>query len=213
MVVGGGHGIGRAAATRLSAEGASVVVADLDLDAAHAVAAECRRRGPAAVDVECDLTEPSSVTAAVDAATERFGRLDVLVNAAGGDREHPTFSDTADDTWHLLIELNLTGVVRCIRAALPHLVTAPDGASVVMIGSINGMTALGSEPYSAAKAGLQNLTANLAAQYARRGVRFNLIAPGCGQPTGRARSAGSVVPPRPDRGTRRYRRSHRLSRL
>lgn len=177
LVVGGGHGIGRATATRLSAEGASVAVADVDVDAANLVASECRRRGPA-LAVPCDVTDGGSVASAVDAVTERFGRLDVLAHTAGGDARHGGFADTGDDTWDRLVDLNLTGVVRCIRAALPHLLAAPTGGSVVTIGSVNGLVPFGSEPYSAAKAGLQNLTANLATQYGRHGVRFNLVAPG-----------------------------------
>lgn len=177
LVVGGGHGIGRATAARLSAEGASVVLADLDVDAASVVATECQGGG-AAMAVPCDITDAGSVVSAVDAAVERFGRLDVLVHTAGGDTSHGRFPDTPDVTWDRLLDLNLTGVVRCIRAALPHLLAAPAGGSVVTIGSVNGLVPYGSEPYSAAKAGLQNLTANLATQYGRRGVRFNLVAPG-----------------------------------
>lgn len=177
LVVGGGHGIGRATVARLSTEGASIVVADLDGEAAEAAAEACRRLG-AAEAVACDVTDAASVDSAVGTAVARFGRLDVLVVSAGGDGTHGTFADTADEIWHSLVDLNLTGVVRCIRAALPHLLTAPDGGAVVTIGSINGLTPFGSEPYSAAKAGLQNLTANLATTYARQGVRFNLVAPG-----------------------------------
>ncbi|MBO0828369.1 MAG: SDR family oxidoreductase [Streptosporangiales bacterium] len=177
LVVGGGHGIGRATAARLSAEGASVVVADVDVDAATVVATECGHRGPA-LAVACDVTDAASVASAVDAGVERFGRLDVLAHTAGGDATHGRFADTADGAWDRLVDLNLTGVARCIRAALPHLLAAPAGGSVVAIGSVNGLVPYGSEPYSAAKAGLQNLTANLATQYGRRGVRFNLVAPG-----------------------------------
>jgi meso-butanediol dehydrogenase / (S,S)-butanediol dehydrogenase / diacetyl reductase len=174
LVVGGGHGIGRAIVERLSAEGASVVVADLDGDAAEA----CRRDGFAAEAVACDVTDAASVESAVAAAVGRFGRLDVLAVSAGGDWTHGTFTDTTDEIWSSLVDLNLTGVVRCIRAALPHLLAAPHGGAVVTIGSINGLTPFGSEPYSAAKAGLQNVTANLATRYAAQGVRINLVAPG-----------------------------------
>lgn len=126
-----------------------------------------------------DITSSESVQDAVGSLADEFGGLAVLVNAAGGDRPHPEFTDTDDETWRALIDLNLIGVVRCVRAALPHLLAASTGgSSVVTIGSVNGLTSLGSEPYSAAKAGLQNLTSNLAVQYGPRGVRFNLIAPG-----------------------------------
>jgi NAD(P)-dependent dehydrogenase (short-subunit alcohol dehydrogenase family) len=178
FVVGGGHGIGRASARRLAIEGCTVVVADIDIAAAQAVADELNGRGATAVATRCDVRDGSSVEQAVAGSVERMGRLDVLVNTAGGDQEHPDFSETTDEIWRSLVDFNLTGVVRCIRAALPHLLAAPGGGSVVTIGSVNGMTAFGSEPYSAAKSGLQNLTVNLAAQYGRHGVRFNLIAPG-----------------------------------
>jgi meso-butanediol dehydrogenase/(S,S)-butanediol dehydrogenase/diacetyl reductase len=178
LVVGGGHGIGRAVAERLSQEGASVAVADLDMRAAHQVAGHLRDSGRQALAVQCDLTSLDQTVAAVETVVEHFGHLHVLVNAAGGDREHPGFLETDDDTWQTMTDLNLMGVVRCIRAALPYLLNAPTSGAVVTVGSINAMTTLGSEPYSAAKAGLQSLTANLAEQYGRRGIRFNLVAPG-----------------------------------
>ncbi|MET9023824.1 SDR family oxidoreductase [Actinopolymorpha sp. NPDC004070] len=178
MVTGGGHGIGRASVRRLASEGASVTVADIDLAAAQLVAEEIRKAGGAAVAVGCDVRDRSSVETAVARAVDEFGRLDVLVNTAGGGGRHPEFADTGDEVWEDLIDLNLVGVVRCIRAALPHLRAAPGGGSVVTIGSVNGMATFGGEPYSAAKSGLQILTANLAAKYGPQGVRFNLVAPG-----------------------------------
>ncbi|GAA2756479.1 SDR family NAD(P)-dependent oxidoreductase [Actinopolymorpha rutila] len=153
-------------------------MADLDLAAAQAVADELGKAGTAAVAVRCDVRDRSSVEAATARAVDEFDRLDVLVNTAGGGGRHPDFPDTDDSVWEALLDLNLVGVVRCIRAALPHLLAAPEGGSVVTISSVNGMATFGSEPYSAAKSGLQILTANLAAKYGPQGVRFNLVAPG-----------------------------------
>ena len=178
FVTGGAHGIGRAVALRLAQEGAAVTVADIDMDAAQAVADEVTLAGVAALAVACDVTDRASVDASVAAAVDRFGRLDVPINVAGGGVVEPPFEETPDEVWQRQIDLNLTGVMRCIRAALPHLLAAPDGANVVTIGSVNGLSAFGGYPYSAAKAGLQSLTQNFAAQYGRRGLRFNLIAPG-----------------------------------
>ena len=178
LVVGSGHGIGRAVAERLADEGASLAVADVDLAAADRVAGRLRDAGRPTLAIGCDVTADDEVRAAVASAAQHFGRLDVLVVAAGGDREHPDLAGTGDEIWQALVDLNLLGVVRCIRAALPHLLRAPAGGAVVTIGSVNGLTSFGSEPYSAAKAGLQNLTGNLATRYGPRGVRFNLIAPG-----------------------------------
>ena len=178
FVSGAAHGIGRSIAIRLAGEGASVAVTDLDLETSGRVAAEIAGSGGVAFAVACDVTDRASVDAAVAASVARFGRLDVLVNTAGGDSAQPAFPEADDDLWQRTIDLNLTGVMRCIRAALPPLLTSPVGGSVVTIGSINGLSAFGGYPYSAAKAGLQNLTKNLAAEFGRRGLRFNLVAPG-----------------------------------
>jgi meso-butanediol dehydrogenase/(S,S)-butanediol dehydrogenase/diacetyl reductase len=178
FITGGGHGIGRACARRLAAEGAAVVLADVDGEAARSATADLAESGADALAVDCDVTRRSSVANAVNAAVARFGGIDVLVNTAGGDAVATDPDDPDDEHWGLILDLNLVGVVRCIRAALPHLFDAPSGGSVVTIGSINSLVSLGSEPYSAAKAGLQVLTRNLAAAHAARGVRFNLIAPG-----------------------------------
>lgn len=178
LVVGGGHGIGRAIAERLADEGASVTVADVDAAAAAAVAEELADAGHRSTAVECDVTSAEGPSAAVRTAVQHLGRLDVLVVAAGADQVHPEFAETGDDIWRAMLDVNLVGVARCIRAALPHLLRAPSGGAVVTIGSVNGMTSFGSEPYSAAKAGLANLTMNLSTRYGPRGVRVNLIAPG-----------------------------------
>jgi meso-butanediol dehydrogenase/(S,S)-butanediol dehydrogenase/diacetyl reductase len=139
--------------------------------------AEISESGAAALAVRCDVTDASSVTDAVAEAATRFGRIDVLLNTAGGDRRATDPDDPDDEHWTAMLDLNLVSVVRCVRALLPHLLVAPRGASVVTIGSINSLVNVGSDAYSAAKAGLQILTRNLASAHAARGVRFNLIAP------------------------------------
>jgi NAD(P)-dependent dehydrogenase (short-subunit alcohol dehydrogenase family) len=178
-VTGGGHGIGRAVARRLASEGGSLVVSDRDADAAEAVAREIVATGGTAVATSCDITDASSVDGSFARMGERFGRLDVLVNTAGGDWIEPAaFEDITDELWTKKLDLNLGGIFRCIRAALPRLIAAGPGSSVVSIGSVNGTIALSGYPYSAAKAGLEMLTKTLAAKYGPKGVRFNLITPG-----------------------------------
>jgi NAD(P)-dependent dehydrogenase (short-subunit alcohol dehydrogenase family) len=127
--------------------------------------------------VACDVTDVDSIHDAVARAVERWSRIDVLVNTAGGDAVEPEFTEQTDDLWDRVIDLNLQGVMRVIRACLPHLLASGAGASIVTVGSVNGMTALGSYPYSVAKGGLEILTRNLAAEYGPRGVRVNLIVP------------------------------------
>ena len=101
-----------------------------------------------------------------------------MVNVAGGDLPHGVFEETGDEVWSALLELNLIGVARVCRAAIPLLRRSSRSPSIVTVSSINGQTALGSEPYSSAKAGLTALTANLARYLASDGVRVNAVAPG-----------------------------------
>ncbi|MCK9793582.1 SDR family oxidoreductase [Isoptericola sp. 4D.3] len=178
LVTGGAHGIGAATVRRLHDEGATVVVADVDPDAARrAVDALPPRAGgaPASV-VGCDIRDSASVDAAVATTLERHGRLDVLVGVAGGTGVHAGLLDGMDDaTWAAGVDLNLAGPARCVRAAAPHL---PRGGAIVLVGSVNGLQAFGDEDYSAAKAGLVSLAQNLAVRLGRRGVRINVVAPG-----------------------------------
>lgn len=174
LVTGAAHGIGAAVVRRLAAEGAAVVLADVDTAAAERTAAAL---GPEALVVPCDLTDPASVDAAVAAAVARWGRLDVVVNVAGGALAHPDQLDGGTDAeWAATVDLNLAGPARVVRAAAPHL-TRPGGA-VVLVGSVNGLAAFGGDAYSAAKAGLGVLAKNLAVRLGPDGVRVNVVAPG-----------------------------------
>ena len=174
LITGAGHGIGRACAIRLASEGARVKLADLDVQAAEEVVRQLPGRGHQTVVL--DVTQQDSVENAID-ATATDG-LDVLVNIAGGDTDHGSFEDTSDDVWLQMIDLNLLGVVRCCRAAIPHLRRSSRHPAIVNVGSINALTALGSEPYSAAKAGIVSLTTNLALALGPDNIRVNGVAPG-----------------------------------
>jgi meso-butanediol dehydrogenase / (S,S)-butanediol dehydrogenase / diacetyl reductase len=178
-VTGAGHGIGRAISLRLAAEQASVVVSDIDADAARGVAHEIQSAGGIAMATTCDVTLRESVDASFAEAAMRLDSLNILVNTAGGDWAEPEpFEDISDDLWLSKIDVNLVGVARCIRAALPSLIASSPGSSVVSIGSINGSVGLSGYPYSSAKAGLEILTKTLAVRYGQKGVRFNLVSPG-----------------------------------
>ncbi|HSU35611.1 MAG TPA: SDR family NAD(P)-dependent oxidoreductase [Propionibacteriaceae bacterium] len=177
LVTGGAHGIGRACASRLAAEGAKVAVADLDQPAAQRVAGDLADGARRHLAVGLDVTEVSSVNQALDQAVAAFGGLDVLVNVAGGDTGHGRFEETPDEVWTRMLELNLLGVVRCCRAAIPHLRRSTKGPAIVNVSSVNAITAFGSEPYSAAKAGISSLTLNLASSLAPDSIRVNTVAP------------------------------------
>ena len=179
LVTGGAHGIGRACAVRLADEGARVAVLDLDEGAAHDVVSQLvQRRERPHVAVQMDVTDRASVDQAVGRAAGELGQIDTLVNVAGGDVGHGPFEDTDDEVWTRVLELNLLGVVRCCRSAIPHLRRSTMSPAIVTVSSINAFTALGSEAYSSAKAGLTSLTGNLAASLARDGIRVNAVAPG-----------------------------------
>ena len=175
LVTGAAHGIGRAVVERLAAEGAQVALADLDPDAGAQVV---EALAPAdVIALTCDVRSAASVNECVTSAVEHFGRLDVLVNVAGGSAPMPSFEELPDETWEAMLDLNLTGVMRCIRAALPHL-RRQQKSAIVSVSSVNGLAAFGEEPYSAAKAGIGVLSRNLAVRLGPAGVRVNVVAPG-----------------------------------
>lgn len=174
LVTGAAHGIGAATAARLHQEGATVMIADQDRAAAERTAVEL---GDRSLAVSCDVHDRESVDAAVAATIDAYGRLDQLVAVAGGSAPMPPFADQPDDLWTDLIDLNLTGVMRCIRAALPSLQHS-ERPAVVIVSSVNGLAAFGEESYGAAKAGLSNLAKNLAVRHGSDKIRFNVVAPG-----------------------------------
>jgi NAD(P)-dependent dehydrogenase (short-subunit alcohol dehydrogenase family) len=173
IVTAAAQGIGAAVARRIAAEGGSVVVTDLQEDRLQELADEI---GDKALAVKVDVTSREDVDAAVAAAVERFGRLDVVVNNAGGCIVSTVPEDTTAEEWHRQLDLTLVGASRCIQASLPHLVKTR--GNVVTISSVNGLAAFGNIEYAAAKAGQIAMTTNYAARYGTLGVRFNVVAPG-----------------------------------
>lgn len=178
MVVGGGHGIGRACAARLADEGARIVVADVDRPAAQHVVDNLADEGQPHLAVELDVTDVTSVERAFADAAAAVEGLDAVINVAGGDLPHGRFEETGDDVWRTMVDLNLLGVVRCCRAAIPRLRRSTRSPAIVNVSSINALAALGREPYASAKAGIGALTMNLAASLAVDGIRVNAVAPG-----------------------------------
>jgi NAD(P)-dependent dehydrogenase (short-subunit alcohol dehydrogenase family) len=176
LVTGGGSGIGRAIAERFAREGARIVVADRNAAGAEETTARIAAAGAEALAVEADVANAAAVAAMVARANERFGRVDVLINNAGlsaGD-DILTFDET---TWDLNLDVVLKSVFLCSKAVLPGMLERRWGV-ILNIASVNGLTGIGEEAYSAAKAGMVNLTQNMAVKYGARGVRVNCIAPG-----------------------------------
>lgn len=178
IVTGAASGIGRATARALSADGASVVVADVHDEAGNDVATELAAAGHEAVYVHADVSDPADVAGMVGAAMERFGRLDIAVNNAGIEGVPGPLTDTTDEHWNDVISVNLTGVFLCMRSEIPAM-TAGEGGTIVNISSIAGLKGFpGSAPYVASKHGVIGLTRTAAAECGPLGVRVAAICPG-----------------------------------
>jgi NAD(P)-dependent dehydrogenase (short-subunit alcohol dehydrogenase family) len=172
LITGGGSGIGLATAQRFVAEGARVVLGDINEAALAAVADEL---GDACATAIADVTSEPDVEALVALATDRFGRLDIAVaNAGGGHFARIIEQDQSD--WQRVMDLCLTGVFLTIKHAGRHIT---DGGSIITIASLNAVQpAEGMSAYCAAKAGVAMLTKVAAMELGHRQVRVNTIAPG-----------------------------------
>ena len=176
IVTGGGSGIGQAMAMRFAAEGAAVVIADRNGGAAMEVARKITAAGGKAMATQTDVSLSSDVQEMVARAMKSFGVIDVLVNnaaAPGGD--NVVSMDEA--TWDRDLAVCLKSVFLCCRYVLPAMIDRKRGV-ILNIASVNALGYFGNEAYSAAKAGVINLTESLAARYGRFGIRANAIAPG-----------------------------------
>lgn len=172
-ITGGARGIGRRTAELFLSVGAKVVVMDRDAGEANAAA---KTIGAEAITV--DVSEEAAVEAAFGEIARRHGRLDVLVNNAGMAIRKPTIELPLDD-WQKVVDVNMTGVFLCARAA-GRLMTAQGAGAIVNLSSIMGLSGGGLYPnisYQTTKGAVVNLTRALAVEWARRGVRVNAVAP------------------------------------
>ncbi len=176
IVTGAGSGIGCAIAMRFAAEGACVVVADRVAEHAIATSRSLLETGSQSIAVTVDVSRSAEVAMMVGKAIDAFGRVDVLVNNAGMSRGSDIL--TIDEhTWDLNLDIVLKSVYLCSKAVLPGMIEQMQGV-IINIGSVNGLSGIGEDAYAAAKAGMINLTQNLAVRYGPYGVRVNCIAPG-----------------------------------
>ncbi|KKK74695.1 hypothetical protein LCGC14_2881210 [marine sediment metagenome] len=174
-----GAGIGQAVARIFLEEGAQVLITDAHARRVEEVGKQLSEEfGRDVPTLEVDVRNTEQVSAMVDASRERFGRVDILFNNAGINKLSPIW-EMDDETWQLVIDVNLTGTFNCVRAVLPVMIEQKSGSIVNMssgagwIGSRDGES-----HYCAAKAGVMAFTRAVAAEVARQGVRVNAIAPG-----------------------------------
>ena len=174
IVTGAGQGIGRAIAEKLAAEGATVVVTDVNESTAKETAASI---GAGAVGIHTDVTSRESVSAMVERVKNELGRIDVLVNNAGWDKAD-AFVDSDPDDWDRVVQINLYGVLNTSKAVLPIMAEQGFG-SVVNLGSDAGRVGSSGEAvYSAAKGGVIAFTKASAREMARHQVNVNVVCPG-----------------------------------
>lgn len=174
IITGAAGGIGSATVQRFIADGAQVVAVDID---EPGLAALAKRVGGTVVPERVDVCDPAAMQSLVDRTVERFGRLDVIFNNAGGALPKPTHESSLED-WRRILSLNLDAVYYGVHAALPVMMRQKAGvilatSSGAGLGGVTGLAA-----YGAAKAGVVTLMKNLAVDYGAMGIRANAIAPG-----------------------------------
>jgi len=184
LVTGASQGLGRALALAYAKEGANLVISSRSADSLETVAEEASGSGAEVLAVPADLSRSEDVQKLVDAAVERFGKIDVLVNNAGLLGPRVRIEEYPEDKWRSVLDANLTGPFLVSKAAIPHM---REGGSVINVTSgvsIEGRPEWGA--YSVSKFGLEGLTQILAAELKAHGIRANSVDPGGMRTTMRA---------------------------
>ncbi len=177
IVTGAANGIGRSTALALAAEGAAVLVADRDTEQGPAAVEAITAAGGTAAFQRADVAVLADVEQMVAAAVSHWGRLDVLVNNAAV-MIPGTVVDMSEADWNRTLDVNLTGVWRGMKSAIPAMLRS-GGGSIVSVSSVQSLVGLRNwSAYAASKGGLNALTQQAAVEYAPRGIRINAVAPG-----------------------------------
>jgi 3-oxoacyl-[acyl-carrier protein] reductase len=177
IVTGSGRGIGRAIAATLMAEGASIVINDINEELCKQTAAELTAEGGKVMGVPCNVTDSTSIEKMVQEVMDKWGRIDVLVNNAGITRDD-LFMRMAEDQWQAVIDTNLTSAFKVTKPVLKVMSKQRSGR-IVNIASTTGVHGnFGQCNYAAAKAGLIGFTKTIALEYASRSITSNAVAPG-----------------------------------
>lgn len=177
FVTGGGGGIGRAIAIRLAEAGADVGIFDIIAERAEEAAARVREAGLRALAIAGDVMDSDALRAAIDRSAEEFGRLDVLVNNAGGVSARP-FMDQSERSMRKHIDINLMSMLVATQASVRHMIVGGRGGAVINVASIEASRAAPNfAVYAACKAGMLSFTKSMAVELSAHGIRVNCIAP------------------------------------
>jgi NAD(P)-dependent dehydrogenase (short-subunit alcohol dehydrogenase family) len=195
LVTGGARGIGEGISTVFAEQGAHVAVVDMLGDQAESVVGAIQAAGgPEAMSIQCNVTDPDDVQRAVEAAVERFGRVDVLVNNAGIIRNH-TIVDFPLEDWQAVFKVNVEGTFLCTQAVARQMIAQGDGGAIVNISSCAANKAdLKHAAYSATKAAVISFTRISALELGQYGIRANAILPGATGPTPMLEAVFANVP-------------------
>ena len=176
LITGGARGIGKAIALTLVAEGASVVLSDVN-DEVHQTAAEIRESGGQAASIVGNVTKLEDCEAMVDEALKTFGKLDILVNNAGITRDNLLLKMTEAD-WDAVLDINLKGTFLCTKAEIKTMIKQRSGKIINIASVIGIMGNAGQANYAASKGGIISFTKTMARELGKRNIRVNAIAPG-----------------------------------
>lgn len=177
IVTGSAQGLGKAMVLRMAAEGANIVVCDINYERCAAVREEINKAGGTAIAVKCNVTDRTEVKRMVDETVLAFGKVDVLVNNAGITRDAQMIKMT-DEQWDAVIDTNLKSMFICTQEVSKHMISQNYG-KIINISSIAGEEGnFGQINYSAAKAGVIGLTKTLSKELGKKGINVNAIAPG-----------------------------------
>jgi NAD(P)-dependent dehydrogenase (short-subunit alcohol dehydrogenase family) len=172
-------GVGHALAVGFAQHGADIVAADIDEQGAQTTAQEVQALGRKAIAVHCDISKPEAVENLFAEVDGQFGKVDILANVPYALPSRVRPHELSFEAWNKTLAVSLTGYFLCAQQAIRRMLDQATGGSIVNIGSIAGASALGrgNFPYSVAKGGVNQLTKELAVEYAGQGIRVNAILP------------------------------------